>query len=109
MKKARLFSPLTNFYFPIVKNQLWIPAPVLVGSLAYLSGLGPVVWIPASVAAPFVYPFGRWHLWHSNQDLSGDLYLELVNEIGSALENSNKKPLIYGVGHDHSLQILQCI
>ena len=78
--KAHLF-PLTE-----AEKWLWIPVPI-VGSL---------------------YPITRWHLVKSEQDLSNDIYKDMVAQFNNVFANAKKTPLlIYASGHEHSLQVLQ--
>lgn len=78
--KAHLF-PLTE-----AEKWLWIPVPI-VGSL---------------------YPITRWHLVKSEQDLSSDIYKDMVAQFNNVFANAKKTPLlIYASGHEHSLQVLQ--
>jgi hypothetical protein len=99
------FFPLTNISLPIIKNNLWIPSPVLLGGITYLLGFGPEVWIPSAAVAPFIYPKGRWYLLRHDQDLNGPRNKEVVGELKRAL-SSGKKPVVFASGHDHSLQVL---
>ena len=70
----------------VAKKWLWIPVPI-VGSL---------------------YPFTRWYVVKSDQDLNGTRYKNMISQFNTAFSIPNKTPLlIYAAGHDHSLQVLK--
>lgn len=67
-----------------LKKWLWVPVPIL-GSL---------------------YPFARWHLFTSDQDLNGARNKKMVAQLKRAFEDRTPL-LIYAAGHEHSLQVLK--
>ena len=74
----------------LAKKWLWIPVPI-VGSL---------------------YPYGRWYVYRSEQDMSGDKNREMVAALNRAIAGRELPPqgsplLIYVSGHEHSLQVLK--
>ena len=78
--------------FPLrfMKKWLWIPIPI-VGS---------------------AYPYARWHLYRSDQDMNGALNKNMVAELNRAFATRKLLPqgpplLIYASGHEHSLQVLK--
>lgn len=92
-----------------MKKWLWVPVPIL-GSL---------------------YPFARWHLFKSDQNLNGARNKKMVRQLKLAFEKGQARPLetlkkplrknplqkaevpdrppllIYAAGHEHSLQVLK--
>lgn len=78
--------------FPVrvLNGGLWIPIPI-VGSL---------------------YPYARWHLFRSDQDMSGTHNKTMVAELNRAFATRKLPPqgpplLVYAAGHEHSLQVLK--
>ena len=78
--------------FPIrfMKKWFWIPIPI-VGS---------------------AYPYARWHLYRSDQDMSGARNKNMVTTLNRAFTERALPPqgpslLIYASGHEHSLQVLE--
>lgn len=78
--------------FPVrfMKKWLWIPIPI-VGSM---------------------YPYARWHLLRSDQDLNGTHNKNMVAQLNGAFAKRKMPPqgpplLIYAAGHEHSLQVLK--
>ena len=82
--KAHLFSGR------FIKKWLWIPTPIF-GS---------------------IYPYGRKHLYKSDQDMSGRRNKNMVAQLNRAFATRKLPPqgpplLIYASGHEHSLQVLK--
>ena len=78
--------------FPVrfLKKWLWVPIPI-VGS---------------------AYPYARWHLYRSDQDMNGARNKNMVAQLKRAFATRKSPPqgpplLIYASGHEHSLQVLK--
>ena len=69
------------------------------------------LWIPIPIVGS-VYPYARWHLYRSDQDMNGTQNKNMVSELNRAFAMRKLPPqgpplLIYASGHDHSLQVLK--
>ena len=58
------------------------------------------------------YPYARWHLVRSDQDMNGTRNKNMVAQLNSAFAKRKLPPqgpplLIYASGHEHSLQVLK--
>ena len=70
----------------VIKKWLWVPIPI-VGS---------------------AYPYVRWHLYRSDQDMNGARNKNMVAALNRAFATEKGTPLlIYAAGHEHSLQVLK--
>ena len=68
-------------------------------------------WIPIPIVGS-VYPYARWYLFRSDQDMSGARNKTMVAELNRAFAMRKLPPqgpplLIYAAGHEHSLQVLK--
>ncbi len=68
-------------------------------------------WIPIPIVGS-MYPYARWHLLRSDQDMSGTRNKTMVAELNRAFAMRKLPPqgpplLIYAAGHEHSLQVLK--
>lgn len=77
------------FPLRVWKKWLWVPVPLL-GS---------------------AYPHVRWHLYRSDQDMSGSRNREMVAALKGAFAGRQPPPqgpplFVYVSGHEHSLQVL---
>lgn len=69
------------------------------------------LWIPVPIVGS-AYPYARWHLYRSDQDMNGARNQNIVSELNRAFAMRKLPPqgpplLIYASGHDHSLQVLK--
>ena len=69
------------------------------------------LWIPIPIVGS-VYPYGRWHLYRSDQDMNSARNQNMVAELNRAFATRKLPPqgpplLIYASGHEHSLQVLK--
>ncbi|RKU20026.1 hypothetical protein C6500_09515 [Candidatus Poribacteria bacterium] len=69
------------------------------------------LWIPIPIVGS-VYPYARWHLYRSDQDMSGARNKNMVGQLNRAFTTRKSPPqgpplLIYASGHEHSLQVLK--
>lgn len=69
------------------------------------------LWIPVPIVGS-VYPYGRWYLYRSDQDLNGTRNKNMVAELNRAFAMRKLPPqgpplFLYVAGHEHSLQVLK--
>ena len=69
------------------------------------------LWIPIPIIGS-VYPYSRWHLYRSDQDMNGARNKNMVAQLNRAFATRKLPPqgpplLIYVSGHEHSLQVLK--
>ena len=69
------------------------------------------IWIPIPIVGS-AYPYTRWHLYRSDQDMSGARNKNMVAALNRAFAERKLPPqgpplLIYASGHEHSLQVLK--
>lgn len=69
------------------------------------------LWIPVPIVGS-VYPYGRWYVSRSDQDMNGARNKNMVAELNRAFAMRKVPPqgpplLIYVAGHEHSLQVLK--
>ena len=73
--------------------------------------LNASLWIPIPIVGS-MYPYVRWHLLRSDQDMSGTRNKIMVAALNRAFAMRKSPPqgpplLIYASGHEHSLQVLK--
>ena len=69
------------------------------------------LWIPVPIVGS-AYPYARWHLYRSDQDMNGARNKKMVTALIGAFAKRKLPPhgpplLIYASGHEHSLQVLK--
>ena len=69
------------------------------------------LWVPIPIVGS-AYPYARWHLYRSDQDMNGARNKNMVAQLSRAFATRKSPPqgpplLIYVSGHDHSLQVLK--
>ena len=69
------------------------------------------IWVPIPIVGS-VYPYARWHLYRSDQDMNGTQNKNMVAQLNRAFATRKSPPqgsplLIYASGHEHSLQVLK--
>ena len=69
------------------------------------------LWIPIPIVGS-AYPYARWHLYRSDQDMNGARNKNMVAQLNRAFATRKPPPqgpplLIYASGHEHSLQVLK--
>ena len=69
------------------------------------------IWVPIPIVGS-VYPYARWHLHRSDQDMNGARNKNMVAQLNRAFATRKSPPqgpslLIYTSGHEHSLQVLK--
>ena len=69
------------------------------------------LWIPIPIVGS-MYPYARWHLFRSDQDMNGTRNKTMGAALNRAFATRKLPPqgpplLIYAAGHEHSLQVLK--
>ena len=69
------------------------------------------LWVPIPIVGS-AYPYARWHLYRSDQDMNGTQNKNMIAQLNRAFATRKSPPqgsplLIYASGHEHSLQVLK--
>ena len=91
-----------------LKTQLMTELPVIVVGHHPIETYGPHGGHRDWKSVKSLWRFVDWHFLKSHQNINGEAYKYLINQLNEAFSVPRKTSLlIYAAGHDHSLQVLK--